>query len=134
VNRVTENSITAQSSPRSNRECAMELISAGNTPESVASVFGMTVEGLRSLIEPSAHTAPVDTTAPALAQPWYRFPGNAVYWCPDYAPAIVLVLLLALLVDVSWELVFSPHHHPPRLATVLLGLLMLVLAVASVLS
>jgi uncharacterized membrane protein len=61
-------------------------------------------------------------------------PGNAVYRCPDYAAAIVLALLLALVADVSWELIFSPHHHPPRLATVLLGLLMLVLAVASVLS
>jgi hypothetical protein len=37
------NSITAQSLPRSKRECAMDLISAGNTLESVASVFGMSV-------------------------------------------------------------------------------------------
>lgn len=108
---MTANSTPVRPASGIIRDHAVALIAAGNSVASVAGVFGMPVDRLRSLLEQPADMPPVEATPAMPMQPWHRFPGTVVYRCPNYAAFFLLVPVMVVAISlVRQVLALSPHH------------------------
>lgn len=128
--------MTEHPSPGAIRDGALELIAAGNTLESVAGVFGVSIDTLRGwAAQPTATRSSHEQSTTETARSWLRFPGAVVYptgsnW------AIIAVALIATVIVISaagWPLVFRPQARPVLIAaSVLVALAFIAAAVQSI--
>jgi hypothetical protein len=76
---MIEHPVNKPPSPHAIREGALALVAAGKPLESVAAVYGMSVQSLCKLLLQPADGAPGETPPSEPAKPWHRFPGTVVY-------------------------------------------------------
>lgn len=118
---MSTNETTGRPSAQALRAGAMTMIAAGNPLASVAAVFGVPAETLRTLLAQPGQSLPGDVAPPAPAPPWHQFPGTAVFRSPGYDVIVVFGGMLIFLMIIGWMLFFAPTPVPRKF----LGLWML---------
>lgn len=109
---MTANSTPVRPAPGIMRDHALALIAAGNSVASVAGVFGMPVDRLRSLLEQPAGMPPVEVAPAMPAQPWHRFSGTVVYRCPNNVALFLLLPVLVGAISLVRQVLASSLHRP----------------------